>query len=79
MESPCLALLKPCQEQPTTDDDDTPMYLQQTWSKICQALGDVFEPYLQFVMPPLFKSASIKPDINIVGMVESANRTGSQC
>ncbi|KAB5590286.1 Ran-binding protein 6 [Ceratobasidium theobromae] len=61
-----IKVLLQIQEQPTTDDDDTPMYLQQTWSKICQALGDVFEPYLQFVMPPLFKSASIKPDINIV-------------
>ncbi|KAJ1305512.1 hypothetical protein OPQ81_000519 [Rhizoctonia solani] len=61
-----IKVLLQIQEQPTTDDDNTPMYLQQTWSKICQALGDAFEPYLQFVMPPLFKSASIKPDINIV-------------
>ncbi|QRW07401.1 importin subunit beta-3 [Ceratobasidium sp. AG-Ba] len=44
----------------------TPMHLQQTWAKVCQALGDAFEPYLQFVMPPLLKSAGVKPDINIV-------------
>ncbi|CAE6364489.1 unnamed protein product [Rhizoctonia solani] len=61
-----IKVLLQIQEQPTTDDDNTPMYLQQTWSKICQALGDAFVPYLQYVMPPLFKSASIKPDINVV-------------
>ncbi|CAE6486306.1 unnamed protein product [Rhizoctonia solani] len=61
-----IKVLLQIQEEPTTDDDNTPMYLQQTWSKICQALGDAFVPYLQFVMPPLFKSASIKPDINVV-------------
>ncbi|KAG8795725.1 hypothetical protein FRC12_010569 [Ceratobasidium sp. 428] len=61
-----IKLLLQVQERPTSDDDNTPMYLQQTWSKICQALGDAFEPYLKFVMPPLLKSAGIKPDINIV-------------
>ncbi|KAF8732544.1 ARM repeat-containing protein, partial [Rhizoctonia solani] len=61
-----IKVLLQLQEQPSTDDDNTPMYLQQTWSKICQALGDAFEPYLQYVMPPLFKSASVKPDINVV-------------
>ncbi|CUA71113.1 Ran-binding protein 6 [Rhizoctonia solani] len=61
-----IKVLLQIQEQPTTDDDNTPMYLQQTWSKICQALGDAFVPYLQYVMPPLFKSANVKPDINVV-------------
>ncbi|KDN34958.1 hypothetical protein RSAG8_12009, partial [Rhizoctonia solani AG-8 WAC10335] len=61
-----IKVLLQIQEQPTADDDNTPMYLQQTWSKICQALGDAFVPYLQYVMPPLFKSASVKPDINVV-------------
>ncbi|KAG8702119.1 hypothetical protein FRC08_003684 [Ceratobasidium sp. 394] len=61
-----IKVLLHIQEQPTTDDDSTPMYLQQTWSKVCQALGDAFEPYLQFIMPPLLKSAGVKPDINIV-------------
>ncbi|CAE6446072.1 unnamed protein product, partial [Rhizoctonia solani] len=61
-----IKVLLQLQEQPSTDDDNTPMYLQQTWSKICQALGDGFEPYLQYVMPPLFKSANVKPDINVI-------------
>ncbi|QRV78468.1 importin subunit beta-3 [Ceratobasidium sp. AG-Ba] len=61
-----IKVLLQLQEQPTTDDDSTPMHLQQTWAKVCQALGDAFEPYLQFVMPPLLKSAGVKPDINIV-------------
>ncbi|QRV93246.1 importin subunit beta-3 [Ceratobasidium sp. AG-Ba] len=61
-----IKVLLQLQEQPTTDDDSTPMHLQQTWAKVCQALGDAFEPYLQFVMPLLLKSAGVKPDINIV-------------
>lgn len=69
-------LLLQIQAQPTTDDDTTPMHLQQTWAKVCQAMGDSFEPYLEFIMPPLLKSAGIKPDINVVDDDEMEAREG---
>jgi len=37
-----------------------------TWAKVCQALGPAFEPYLQFVMPPLLKSAAVKADVSVI-------------
>ena len=38
-----------------------------TWAKVCQALGEEFEPYLPVVMPPLLRVASSKADISIYG------------
>jgi len=37
----------------------------QAWARICSSIGDAFIPYLTVVMPPLMRSASIKPDVQI--------------
>ena len=42
-------------------------FLIATWAKVCQALGEEFEPYLPVVMPPLVRVASSKADISIYG------------
>lgn len=42
-------------------------FLIATWAKVCQALGEEFEPYLPVVMPPLLRVASSKADISIYG------------
>ena len=42
-------------------------FLIVTWAKVCQALGEEFEPYLPVVMPPLVRVASSKADISIYG------------
>ena len=47
-------------------------FLIATWAKVCQALGEEFEPYLPVVMPPLVRVASSKADISIYG----ASRVG---
>jgi len=47
-------------------------YLIATWAKICQALGQEFEPYLPVVMPPLLNAASAKADVSIYGGVAVA-------
>jgi hypothetical protein len=42
-------------------------YLLQAWGRIAKCLGQDsdFIPYLAVVMPPLLKSAEVKPDITI--------------
>ncbi|KAG2014934.1 RAN binding protein-like protein [Coprinopsis cinerea AmutBmut pab1-1] len=49
------------------DPNDTQLthYLIATWAKICQAMGQEFEPYLPVVMPSLLTAASAKADISV--------------
>ncbi|TEB37702.1 ARM repeat-containing protein [Coprinellus micaceus] len=49
------------------DVNDTQLshYLMATWSKVCQALGEEFEPYLPVVMPSILTTASAKADISV--------------
>ena len=52
------------------EPDDTLLssYLIASWAKICQALGQEFEPYLPVVMPPLLRAASAKADVSVIGL-----------
>lgn len=36
-------------------------WLFLAWSNVCQSLGAAFEPFLQYVVPNLLKTASYKP------------------
>ncbi|KAF6743113.1 armadillo-type protein [Ephemerocybe angulata] len=49
------------------DPSDTQLthYLIATWAKVCQAMGEEFEPYLPVVMPQLLTTAGAKADISI--------------
>ncbi|KAJ2911702.1 hypothetical protein MD484_g8710, partial [Candolleomyces efflorescens] len=49
------------------DPQDTQLthYLIATWAKVCQAMGEEFEPYLPVVMPSLLTTASAKADISV--------------
>lgn len=51
------------------DPNDTMLshFLIATWAKVCQALGEEFEPYLPVVMQPLLRVAGSKADISIYG------------
>lgn len=42
-------------------------YLIATWAKVCQAMGEEFEPYLPVVMPPLLVAASTKTEVSVYG------------
>jgi len=44
---------------------DSSFYLLQAWARLCKCLGQDFLPYMEFVMPPLLQSASLKPDVTI--------------
>ncbi|KAI4345306.1 hypothetical protein L6164_012442 [Bauhinia variegata] len=46
-------------------DDPTTSYMLQAWARLCKCLGQDFLPYMEFVMPPLIRSASLKPDVTI--------------
>ncbi|KAI0350577.1 ARM repeat-containing protein [Trametes cingulata] len=61
-----VELLMTIQNSPV-DPNDTMLshFLIATWAKVCQALGEEFEPYLPVVMPPLLRVASSKADISI--------------
>jgi hypothetical protein len=39
--------------------------MQQAWTRLCKCLGRDFIQYLQVVMPPLLKSAQLKPDVQV--------------
>jgi hypothetical protein len=47
------------------DDDPTISYMLQAWARLCKCLGQEFLPYMSVVMPPLLRSAQLKPDVTI--------------
>ena len=64
--STLIELLIRIQKSPH-DPNDTQLthYLISTWAKVCQAMGEEFEPYLPVVMPSLLTTASAKADISV--------------
>ena len=52
-------------EQPVESDDPTITYMLQAGARLCKCLGEEFLPYLDVVMPPLLRSAQLKPDVNV--------------
>ncbi|TRM64570.1 armadillo-type protein [Schizophyllum amplum] len=52
-------------------DPQIPHYLTATWAKVCQAMGQDFEPYLPVVMPPLLATASAKAEVAVYDEEES--------
>lgn len=47
------------------NDDPITSYMLQAWARLCKCLGQDFLPYMNVVMPPLLKSAQLKPDVTI--------------
>ncbi|EJU00494.1 ARM repeat-containing protein [Dacryopinax primogenitus] len=58
-------LLVHMQNEQHDDDDPAVQYLMGTWSKVCQTLGQDFEPYLPYAMPGLLHAAALKPEIRV--------------
>ena len=36
------------------------------WARMCKIMGKEFEQYLPFVMGPVLKAASLKPEVAVV-------------
>ena len=51
----------------STNDSQVTHYLMATWAKVCQAMGQEFEPYLPVVMPSLLATAGAKADLSLYG------------
>ncbi|CAG0881849.1 unnamed protein product [Cyprideis torosa] len=53
------------QEEFTADDPQL-SYMFSAWARICKILGKGFEPYLPMVMPPVMRTAQVKPDMAVL-------------
>ena len=47
------------------NDDPQVSYMLQACGRICKCLGEHFQPYLPYVVPPLLKSAQMDPEVNV--------------
>ncbi|KAI8917831.1 hypothetical protein PhCBS80983_g00962 [Powellomyces hirtus] len=65
-----IELLRVTQESITDPDDPQSSYLLAAWARICKVLEADFVPYLSFVLPPLMKSAQLKPDFALIDSTE---------
>jgi hypothetical protein len=68
-----MDMLHQLQQGGFEDDDATTSYMQQAWTRLCKCLGQDFIPYLQVVMPPLLKSAQVKPDVQVTDVEDGAD------
>ncbi|TFY54131.1 hypothetical protein EVJ58_g9042 [Rhodofomes roseus] len=50
---------------PDLQDTMLTHYLIATWAKVCQAMGEEFEPYLPVVMSPLLAAAGTKTEVSV--------------
>ena len=48
-------------------------YMIAAWARMCKIMGKEFEQYLPFVMGPVLKAASLKPE---VAVIDSKNLDG---
>ena len=58
-----INILQSTQQTVITSDDPQSSYLLTAWARVCKIMGAEFEPFLEYVIPPLVKSAQLKPDI----------------
>merc|ERR1711970_1051582 len=59
-------LLKTQTEEADLEDDDPQVsYMISAWARMCKILGKDFTQYLPLVMPPLLKTAAMKPEVAI--------------
>lgn len=49
-----------------SEDNPQLSYMISAWARICKILGKQFEPYLPYVMGPVLKAASLKPEIAVM-------------
>jgi hypothetical protein len=68
---PFVQLLQHIQQSLTDETDPQHTYLLQAWARVCKVMGDEFAPYLDFVMPPLIKTAQLKPNFAVLEIDES--------
>jgi len=60
-----MDILASIQNAPMDPDDPQREFILQAWTRISNCLGEEFIPYLQYVMPPLLKSAALNAGVRI--------------
>jgi len=60
-----LLLRTQTEEADLEDDDPQVSYMISAWARMCKILGKDFTQYLPLVMPPLLKTAAMKPEVAI--------------
>lgn len=68
-----MELLMKTQQSQLEPDDPQIHYLLQAWARIAKCLGSAFIPYLDYVMPPLLKSAALQPEVIVTDADEATN------
>ena len=68
-----IELLGSIQSSITDEDDPQSSYLLSAWARVCKVMGDDFAPYLNLVLPPLLKTAELKPVMFQVSASEADN------
>ena len=53
------------QGQEMDADDPQVSFMLQACGRICKCLGEHFQPYLPYVIPPLLRSAQIDPELHV--------------
>ncbi|KAJ1930154.1 importin subunit beta-3 [Tieghemiomyces parasiticus] len=66
-------LLSEAQQNVVEADDPQVPYLIAAWARLCKVMGNDFAPFLPVVMPPLLRSAAIKPDFAVLDLDEDAS------
>jgi HEAT repeat protein len=51
-------------------DDPQVSFMLQACARICKCLGEHFQPYLPFVIPPLLTSAQLDPELHVTDVDE---------
>jgi len=51
------------QQSNLNHDDPQVGFLRTSWARICNTLGNDFEPYLQYIMPPILAGINIKAEV----------------
>ena len=68
-----IELLGSIQASITDEDDPQSSYLLSAWARVCKVMADDFAPYLNLVLPPLLKTAEMKPAMFQVSSSEVDN------
>jgi len=61
-----MDLIIASQQQEALEPDDPQInFMLQACGRICKCLGEHFQPYLPFVIPPLLRSAQVDPELHV--------------
>lgn len=74
-----MELLIATQQGAELDADDPQVsFMLQACARICKCLGEHFQPYLQFVVPPLLASAQLDPELHVTDVDDEEDEAAEE-